>query len=764
MNEGDLLGQRVGHFRIVDLLGAGGMGAVYVGFDEQLQRKVAMKALQQGRFDDESKARFLREARVLSQLKHPHICQIYELLAGPDQDFLVLELIDGRNLTEAIAARPDPALKMRIARQLAEVLVVTHAKGIIHRDLKPANVMVTPEGDVKVLDFGLARGATVANEFVTMTEMAGAPIVPAESSDGAVTRLGVIMGTLSHMSPEQARGEPVSAASDMFTYGLILQELFTRKSAHVPGLAPDIQLARAQAGASVPVADLDADLSALINRLKNPAAAVRPTALDTVEWLNRIEAKPQVRRRRMLAYGAAALLALVAVGMSYQTWRISVEAQRANRETQSAKEVSEFLVKVFEVSDPGQSRGETVTARELLDRAARDIQGRLTDQPLVKARLELTLAQVYESLGLYEPARALAESSVELRRKNLPAIDPAVAEGLRHLGNILFVSGQLDSAAALLRSAAAMQEQTLGPESPALAATLNDEAVVYRNLGKIAEAEAMYLRARKIYGIAPPSNEADIAEVDGDLAYLYYLNARYSEAEPLLRRAVAGFEKALGPNDPRLAVVLSQLGGVFRDQGKPALAEPLFFRSIGIQERVLGPNHPYLALRLDGLGRIYTDEGKYAEAETQLKHAIVILEKGANQAWLAQSLLNLALVYRDEGKNVQAQPLALRARAIIEKVRGPESVDAAATLVLLAELYQRQGRSDQAGPLLTRALAIYEKPASLEAYPRSVQVKALDLAGRTEEARTKAEALRALGFGRGDFLQLCKKLGMKTVS
>ena len=771
MTEHDLLGRQVGHFRIVDLLGTGGMGSVYVGFDERLQRRVALKALQQGKLDEESKTRFLREARVLSQLKHPHICQIHDFLEAPEQDFLVLELIDGRNLKEVIASRPDLALKMRIARQLAEVLVVTHAKGIIHRDLKPANVMVTPEGEVKVLDFGLARGAAAGSEDVTMVQMKGAPSTPPDSTDYAVTRMGAIVGTLFYMSPEQARTEPVTTASDLFSYGLVLQELFTEKSAYVPGLSQGEQLAKTTAGETVPVAGLDGDLTALINRLKDPAAAVRPTALDTVEWLDRIEAAPHLRRRRMLAWGAAALLGLVAVGMSYQTWRINRQAQRiaeeaarANREAQSAKEVSEFLVKLFEVSDPGQSRGEKVTARELLDKGAQDIEGRLTDQPLVKARLEWTLAQVYQSLGLSDPALSLAEKSLELRRKHLAATDPAVAESLKQLGNIRSLRGELDQAETMLRSAAEIQEKILGPESAALADTLNDLGVVCRNHGKAAEAEALYLRALKIYDKVPPSDDADAAVVLGDLAYLYYTQGKYAKAEPLLQSAIARFEKARGPNDPRLAVVLSQLGGVYRDQGKPALAEPLFLRSIAIQEKVLGPDHPYLALRLDGLARIYTDEEKYAQAEALLLRAVAIEEKalGANHVWLAQCLNNLALVYSDQGKNAQAETLALRSVSIYEKARGPESLDTAAGLVLLAQLDLQKGKPDQAGPLLARALAIYDKTPPKDAYPRSLHARALDLAGRSDEARAKAEELRATGFGRKDFLQLCKKLGIKT--
>jgi serine/threonine protein kinase len=133
------------------------MGAVYVGFDETLERKVALKAIQEGKLGAEARARFLREARVLSQLDHPGICQIYDYLEGEDRDLLVLELIEGESLKRVIAGKADEATRMRIAAEILDVLAATHGQGIIHRDLKPSNVMVTRKGGVKVLDFGLAR-------------------------------------------------------------------------------------------------------------------------------------------------------------------------------------------------------------------------------------------------------------------------------------------------------------------------------------------------------------------------------------------------------------------------------------------------------------------------------------------------------------------------------------------------------------------------------------------------------------------------------
>ena len=216
---GSLVGQQFGHYRIVSPLGVGGMGEVYRAHDTKLSRDVAIKTLPyEFARDRERVARFRREARTLASLNHPHIAAIYGLEEFDRTDFLVLELVEGKH-----PSGPLPVAEvLRIGAQIADALAAAHARGIIHRDLKPANVMVTPEGRVKVLDFGLAKAIYGGEERE-----------PAPSGTVTVVEsvAGHVIGTPAYMSPEQARGERVDQRTDIWSFGCLLYELLTGERA-----------------------------------------------------------------------------------------------------------------------------------------------------------------------------------------------------------------------------------------------------------------------------------------------------------------------------------------------------------------------------------------------------------------------------------------------------------------------------------------------------------------------------------------------------
>jgi len=218
-----MIGETLGHYRILEQIGAGGMGVVYRATDTQLGRDVALKVLPDGFARDfERMARFKREAHLLASLNHPGIATIYGLEESGDVRAIAMELVDGPTLADCLRSGPislEDALP--IARQIAEALEAAHEKGIIHRDLKPANVKVTPDGKVKVLDFGLAKA---------LVETSGASnIVGSPTISEIASRTGVILGTAAYMSPEQARGKPLDRRTDVWSFGCLLYEMLTGK-------------------------------------------------------------------------------------------------------------------------------------------------------------------------------------------------------------------------------------------------------------------------------------------------------------------------------------------------------------------------------------------------------------------------------------------------------------------------------------------------------------------------------------------------------
>jgi tRNA A-37 threonylcarbamoyl transferase component Bud32 len=327
------------HLRIEARLGEGGMGEVYRAFDERLERSLAVKAIRgERRWTAEARARFLREARILSKLDHPHICRLYDLLEVELTDYLLLEYVEGRTLRLAMLDGVGFAEALRIGEQAADALAAAHRLDIVHRDLKPDNVMITAGGEVKILDFGIARSiqdgeADLASVRTAVADEQTARQSPEELRRDALpqtlafgealreggaagvtfhTSHGSLVGTLTYMSPEQARGEALTAASDLYSLGVVLHELFAGAPAYPEGGAAEDPPARAQAeGASVHV--LRSELARLVVELEALDPAARPSAAETRDRLRAIRDKPARRRRRRLATAAGVgVLGLVA--------------------------------------------------------------------------------------------------------------------------------------------------------------------------------------------------------------------------------------------------------------------------------------------------------------------------------------------------------------------------------------------------------------------------------------------------------------------
>src|SRR5438270_665683 len=462
----ELVGARFGHITITAHLAQGGMGDVYAGFDETLHRRVALKVIRaRQRLNAAARARLLREARTLSQLNHPNICRIHDYIAGDDVDVLVLELIEGRTLTAAVVNGLSRSEKLRIATDIARVLVVAHRAGIIHRDLKPENVMLSEQNEVKVLDFGLARWMAA---IPPPAEAGGAPAVdaaPEDIEDGVVTMerntlarsdseetaVGAAVGSPAFMSPEQARGEPVTAATDMYSFGLVLQFLLTGKHTYDDSKNGLELLISARRGESVPVSGVSAGLTTLINRLKQFAPTDRPTAGEALSALERVIAKPRRMARRAIA---AALLLFVGAG----TAKYTIDLRAARGEAEHRRNEAEDLIG-FMLGDL-HKKLEPVGRLDVLDDVARKVIGYVgalpentTPSEMVRAATaldqigEVRIAQgkLNDATRAFESARHFAETALRAAPDE-GEVQLAYATSRFWLGNVLRLRGDLAGA------------------------------------------------------------------------------------------------------------------------------------------------------------------------------------------------------------------------------------------------------------------------------------------------------------------------------
>jgi len=732
-----LIGKAIGHIRIVDILGKGGMGEVYVGFDETLERKVALKAIQaKSRLKPQAKARFLREARVLSQLEHPSICQIHDYIEGEETDFLVLEFIEGKNLHQAVAHKLNKSLKLKIAEQVAQVLVVAHGKGVVHRDLKPSNVMLTKNGDIKVLDFGLARFVESKpgrlkpktkdeSELLKLgfdhTAVPGAPTitVPPPTGEESVsvpperpletlkTKQGAVMGTPLYMSPEQARGEAVSAASDMYSFGLMLQELFTGLEPYEETDKPSTILDKAMKAETRPVSGVSSDLAALINCLKSAVPTARPSATETAGRLRQIREKPRKRIRNSIISVVA--MAFMLMGLKY-TMDLRQERRLALQARDEATNVVKFLVDLFEVSDPGEAQGNTITAREILSKGAQEIGQGLQEQPLTRARLMDTIGTVYMKLGLYEDSEPLLLRALELREELLENEDPQVAESFVSLSLLLEQQGKFGEAERMAQRGLEIRERVLEQDHPDIAESLHGLARIYHKQAKLKEAEPLYKRALEIREKVLGPNHPDVAQSLNSLGILYYAQNQFDEAENNYKRALTIRETVLGPDHPDIGRSLNSLASLYLWLRRFDEAEPLYRRALAIREKTLGPVHPDVATCFYNIALLFYYKGNYEEAEKHYTQALDIQRQslGENHPDLASTLESLATIFHMRGDYDKALSYYERALAIEEKAFGTNNPELASALHNMGLLYTEIGEFDTAEKLIKRALEILE--------------------------------------------------------
>ena len=780
--EGPNVSESIGPYRLIRELALGGMGQVWLAEQtEPVRRLVALKLIRAGMYDSAVVKRFQSERQSLAIMDHPAIAKVFDAGATPaGQPYLVMEYVDGLPITDYCDRKklgvPE---RLRLLLQVCEGVQHAHQKAIIHRDLKPSNILVV-EVDGKprprIIDFGLAKTT-----------------VPAMLGEALFTHVGGFLGTPGYMSPEQAdpNAHYVDTRTDVYSLGVILYELLTgllpfdtarwkkqrldevlrelqetdppRPSAKVSA-ERDTSATRATVRNTEPRhlattlrGDLDSitmkalerererrygapsELAADIERyLENRPVVARPTSVE-------YRLRKYMRRHAVgvgVASGILTLLIAFAVMQTVQLRRITRERDRADR-------ITEFMMNMFKVTQPDEAKGNTITVREILDKASGDIETGLTKDPELQAQLTDVMGQVYTSLGLYRKGGTLLSRAVETRRRVLGTSDPDTLRSMGTLAWNLQRDARYAEAEKIGREALDAERKVLGPENRDTLKTEGDLAWTFYEEGKYSAAEELFRHTLEIQRrVLGPEDRETILSMTV-LGWTLAEESQYAEAEKLERDAVEIGRRVLGPMDTTTLAAMNNLAGVLQWQNRYPEADKLYREMIELNIRGRGPEHPDTLIAKNNLAQVLGYEGHYEEAAKLQRETLEIQRRtlGPEHRDTLITAVGLANSLGALGQYKEGEELLFQTRDIERRLFGPDSPRVGTAVYNLACLETRRGRRDQAFAFLREALEHGLSPADALGIETDPDLKPLHddprFPGILAEARRHAEALQA---------------------
>ena len=727
---GGLTDWRIGPYRLVRELGRGGMAVVYLAdrADQQFEQRVVIKLLRHTLETEDVVRRFLAERQILATMHHANIARLLDggvthppsgSAPGVVLPYIVLEHVEGEPLDRYCAGRQlTLADRLALFRQVASAVQYAHRHLVVHRDLKPSNILVTAEGQVKLLDFGIAKLLSAGES------PSGGP--------GPATRTGRQWLTPEYAAPEQHQGGPVTTATDVYQLGVVLHELLTgrRPVDSKPGVGTATGSGRLADPSLTFPRQLQGDLEAVLRKALRADPADRYPSVDRLmDDLDRYLAGLPVRARQGTALyrirkyivrhrwglGAAVVLLIVfaayVVTVTVQARRVRAALARVTEERAKAQGTTQFLIQLFGSGDPRQGLGDTLTGEQLLERGRQRAE-ELKAEPLVQAQMLEVLGQVYLDMRRFDRAEPMLRRALDLRRTTLGELHVDVAAGMKTLASSLARMGRYDEARALSRRAIVIQQRLLGPDDPAIA-------------------ESMTALSR-IPGT--PIQEAIAVNQD---------------ALTILRRSH-------GPDHPAVAEQLSRLTDFYRNAGRMDEGVKLLEESLAITERWYGTRHVAVARVMMRLGILHKTMGQPEEAEAWLRRSLQLQQdlRGAEHPQVVGTMELLAEALADRSAFPESESLARQALGINERTHGPDSPSITGTVARLAEILERQGKFDEALELRRRELAIH---VSAYGSDHTVVAGAMHHLGlllskrgdfeKAEEALNQAIAIRTARFG-----------------
>ncbi len=751
--------RHVGPYRIVEEVGRGGMGAVYRAerADGAFEQTVALKLVKRGMDSDAVLQRFRAERQILARLDHPGIARVLD--GGLDDDgrpWLAMEFVDGDPITD-YADRNELSVHARtlLFQQVCEAVGYAHRQLVVHRDLKPSNVLVTPEGRVKLLDFGIAK-VLAGDDDEPLTVLTGP---------------GQLVLTPEYAAPEQVAGGQITTATDVYALGVILYELLAGRrpyafDARTPTVIDHVVRTVQPPRPSTVVAEHPPTTGVSADRLRRQLVGDLDTICLTAlrkepdrrytsveafaDDLHRhrdglpVLARPDtagyrarkfVRRHRIGLAATVASVAAVGLVAALAFARVSAERDTARIEAAKAEAAVGFLTDLFVESDPANARGVDITARELLGSAAERIESDLSGQPEVQAQLFHVTGTVYKSLEALDAAEPLLMRALALRRQLHGPDHPDVAETLVQVGLLHERLGRYAEAAET--NAEAVRILREHPETPPLllANALHGLAFAHLRLRRLPEAEREIREAldikRRLFG----ERHAEIAYSLNILGDVLTMRHRYDEAIATHQEALATRRALLGADHLHVAFSLHNLAATYRDMERYPEAEQAYREALAVWRANYPTDNQEIANTLSQLGFAVGMQGRYAEADSLYRASLSILDAlfDGPHPHKASVRIRQGDVLAAEGRLAEAEAFYRQGRDIRAGAMGGEDPITSMWQVTLARLVGRQGRLGEADSLLRDAAP------RCEAAARSGDVDCLP---RLREVRTELDDLR----------------------
>jgi non-specific serine/threonine protein kinase/serine/threonine-protein kinase len=739
-------GAMVGPYHLIEKLGHGGMGEVWLAEQQApVRRRVAVKLIRAGMDSRDVIARFESERQALALMDHPAIATVLDAgTAAGGLPYFVMEYVPGPPITEYCDKhRLSVRERLKLFIRVCEGVQHAHQKAIIHRDLKPSNILVAEvdgKPAPKIIDFGIAKATSQKLTPVTM-----------------LTRMGALVGTPEYMSPEQVDpgSEDIDTRTDVYSLGVVLYELLVgivpvklddlkslplhellRRIREDDAPRPSLRMRTLGDTSNAAARNRRSEASTITRQLRGDLDAIALKALekdrsrrygspaelasDIQRYLRNepvlatepslvYKARKFARRHvAAVAAGSAIAVALIAlvVTLAISSVRVAHERDRANREAETSKKIAAFLTSLFQVSDPSEARGSAVTAREILDRGAAQIEKDLAAEPEVRAGLMATISDVYTGLGLYRPAEQLARKSLDTRRRLLGPDHPDTLKSQFLTAVAADRQGRYPESEKLLRETLEAQRKVLGGEHPDTLKTASRLGMVHYLQGRYEEANkelsTLLEVSRRVLGIDHPQTLTALSNLGLTLDGLH----QFDKEEAVWRELMNERKLVLGPNHPDTFLAMQNLAHTQMRLGKYAEAEKLQREALDIGRRLLGPDHRNVLIAMNTLADILQMQRRFDEAERIQRDVLAarLRTLGLDHPETYFAMNNVAGVLQSRGRYAEAETFYRKALAGERRVLGDDHAEVGYVYYGLAAVASAQGRRSDAISMLGEAV------------------------------------------------------------